>query len=344
MKLAFILFFACLTSLALSQRISVKGNSFIVDGKRIWISGANTPWKNWNDFGMSYEDSWWRAQFKGLHDAHVNATRVWISCNGQNTSPGISPDGRVSRPTAQFFADLDKLFAAAKEEHLYLMLALISFDHTKAGNANADAWRKMQSTASGRESFVANYVVPLVKRYGANPYFWAIDVGNELDWHWDNQGMKQDDTLDLIARVANAVHAQSKVLVCQGLGTATKYMNAKKGVNLFSDASLGSFQRGAKVDFYDTHYYDWTRQWFGSPFENTPADYGIDEKPCIVGEAPAKGSGGLSIADDYRQAFLHGWQGIMPWTSNGVDDNGGLADMAPGAAWFYRAHPELLAP
>jgi hypothetical protein len=293
---------------------------------------------------MSYDDDWWRSQLKALHDAHVVATRVWITCSGQNTSPGIAADGRVSPPTPRFWADLDKLFAAAKAEHVYLMLALISFDHTKAGNPNAQAWRNMQSSAAGRESFVADYVVPLVHRYGPNPYFWAIDVGNELDWHWDNQGLREEDTLDLVARVANAVHEHSKVLVCQGLGTATKYMNSKTGTNAFSDASLGRFEKGARVDFYNTHYYDWTRRWFGSPFEQTPADYGIDDKPCIIGEAPARGSGGMSIADDYRQAFLHGWQGIMPWTSTGVDANGSLSDMAPGASWFYREHPELLTP
>ena len=106
-------------------------------------------------------------------------------------------------------------------------------------------------------------------------------MGNELDWHWDNQGLKKEDTLDLVARVANAVHENSQVLVCQGLGTATKYMNAKKGENAFSDASLGLFpERGARR-IYNTHYYDWTREWFGSPFEQTPADYGIGEKPFV---------------------------------------------------------------
>jgi len=327
---------------ATAQRIRVEGTQFKIGTKQIWISGANTPWQHWNDFGGNFDSSWWREQFHELHEAHVNATRVWISCSGDNPSPGILPDGLVTPPTAKFWTDLDVLFGLAKSERIYLMTALISFDHTKKGNRNAEAWQRMQRSARNRGSFVTEYVVPLLKRYGSNPYFFAIDVGNEIDWHWDNQGMKQEDTLDLIARVANAVHQNSKVLVCQGMGTAAKYLSAKYKGNCLSYASLGSKQPWAHVDFYNIHYYDWVRQWFSSPFDQSPEEMGITGKPAIVGEAPAHGSAGMSIRANYQKAFANGWQGFMPWTSNGVDDNGSLKDMSPGPLWFYQSHRALL--
>jgi len=342
MKLPLIGVLAALAASATSQRITVDGTQFKVNGNRIWISGANTPWENWNDFGGKFDPSWWRSQFRALRQNHVNATRVWLSCSGENASPGIRPDGTVTPPTLKFWADTDQLFAIAKAEHVYLMVALISFDHTKAGNPNFQSWQNMQRTANGRSSFVSQYVAPLVKRYGSNPFFFAVDVGNELDWHWDNQGMRQADTVDLVARVANAVHLHSHALVCQGMGTAAKYLSAKYQGNCLSDASLSSKQAGAHVDFYNIHYYDWVRRWFSSPFESSPADMGLTGKPCIVGEMPAKGSAGMSIAANYQNAFAHGWQGVMPWTSNGVDANGKLSDMAPGALWFFATHPQLV--
>lgn len=335
-------FAVLLASLASAQRIQVSGTEFVVDGKRIWISGANTPWENWNDFGGKFDPAWWRSQLHALSQNHVNATRVWISCNGENDSPGIKPDGEVTAPTPKFWADADRLFEIAKAERVYLMIALISFDHTKEGNRNYKAWRKMQSSAANRASFVSAYVTPFVKRYASNPYFFAVDVGNELDWHWDNQGMRQEDSVDLIARVANAVHKNSKALVCQGMGTAAKYLSAKYKGDCLSDASLGAAQPGAHIDFYNIHYYDWVRPWFSSPFESSPAEMGLTGKPCIVGEMPSKGSAGQSIVANYQNAFAKGWQGVMPWTSNGVDANGKLSDMAPGAAWFFGAHPELV--
>ena len=333
---------AILSSQTLAQRITVTGNEFQLAGKLVWISGVNTPWQHWNDFGGNFDAAWWKSHFKSLHQNHVLATRVWLSCNGDNPSPGIKPDGTVTAPTAKFWADVDELFAIAKSERVYLMTALFSFDHTKKGNRNAGAWVRMQSTANGRASFVSEYVEPLIKRYRANPFFFSIDVGNEIDWHWDNQGLKQSDTVDLVARVANAVHKHSKVLVCQGMGTAAKYLSTKYKGNCMSDASLGSKQPGAHVDFYNIHYYDWVRQWFSSPFDQSPSQMGIEGKPAIVGECPSKGSAGMSITENYQKAFKNGWQGVMPWTSNGVDDNGTLKDMVPGSAWMFSAHPSLV--
>ncbi len=52
---AFFLFVILAPSLASAQHITVNGNQFQVDGKRIWISGANTPWKNWNEFGNNFD-------------------------------------------------------------------------------------------------------------------------------------------------------------------------------------------------------------------------------------------------------------------------------------------------
>jgi hypothetical protein len=342
---AFVLLFVSFApSLASAQRITVKGNRFQVDGKEIWISGANTPWKTWNEFGNKFDAAWWHAHFRELREAGVNCTRVWISCSGDNASPGIDADGHVSAPTPAFWRDLDSLFAIAQETRVYLMLCLISFNHSQPGSHNAEAWKRMYSSPEGRQSFIDNYTIPLVERYKDSPWFFAIDVGNELVWTWQNHKVARKDTLDLVARVANAVHAHSKVLVCEGEGAGPKYTSDKYQGNFYSDKALGALQPGAFVDFYNIHYYDWVRPHFGSPFERSPADYGMDHKPCIIGECPAWGSAGQSIADNYRNAFARGWQGIMPWTSNGVDRNGNLTAMRPGLEWIVKTHPKLIDP
>jgi hypothetical protein len=339
-----LLFLGFVPGLASAQRITVKGNRFEVGGNPIWISGANTPWNTWNEFGNKLDAGWWGTHLAELRAAGVNCTRVWISCDGNNASPGIDADGKVTAPTQTFWRDLDTLFAQAQKQRVYLMLALFSFDHSKPGNRNAAAWKKMYSSPANRQSFVDNYARPLVERYKDNPWFFAIDVGNELVWTWENHQVARKDTLDLVARVANAVHGHSRVLVCEGEGAGPKYNSDKFAGNLYSDKSLGALQPGAHVDFFNLHYYDWVRPYFGSPFERSPADYGIDDKPCIIGECPARGSAGQSIAENYRNAFAKGWQGIMPWTSNGADRNGDLKTMRPGLEWLVKTHPQLIDP
>ncbi len=240
MKLfTFVLLFVSLARASLRRNASLsRATGFKWMEKKSGFQAPDTPWKTWNEFGNKFDAVWWRAHFHELNTAGVNCTRVWLSCNGDNASPGIDADGHVSGPTPAFWRDVDSLFAIAKENHIYLMVALISFDHSKPGNHNALAWKRMYSSPEGRQSFVDNYAVPLVERYQANPWFFAIDVGNELVWTWENHKVARKDTLDLVARVANAVHAHSKVLVCEGEGCGPKYNSDKYQGNFYSDKAL----------------------------------------------------------------------------------------------------------
>jgi hypothetical protein len=164
------------------QRISVSGTEFRVNGARIWLNGANTPWNKWNDFGGDFDYRWWNDEFQQLKDLHINCTRVWITCDGNNAGINIRDDGFITGVNPLFWSDVDQLMEIAQSKQIYLMIALISFDHTKPGNPNASKWVRMYNSEENRQAFVDNYAVPFVNRYKNNPDFIAIDVGNELEW------------------------------------------------------------------------------------------------------------------------------------------------------------------
>jgi hypothetical protein len=317
------------------QRISVNGTEFRTSNGRTWLNGTNTPWDKWNDFGGGFYYDWWNDEFQQLKDLHINCTRVWITCDGNNAGIAIDDDGYVNDVNPLFWTHVDQLMEIAENKQIYLMIALISFDHTKPGNANASKWIKMYNSRENRESFVLNYVEPFVDRYKDNPYFFAVDVGNELEWVWENHGVPADSVIDLISRVADGVKANSEVLVCQGLGAGIKY-------NTSSAGGSGNYLANTNVDFYNIHYYDWQNQWFGNPFDRSPAYYSMNSKPCIIGEASAKGSAGYNAQQCYQKAFENGWQGLMVWTSNGVDANGDKWDSKPGTDWIYTNYPDLV--
>lgn len=330
----FILFLVQFIALS-GQRISVNGIQFEADGARVWLNGTNTPWDKWNDFGGGFEYDWWNDEFQELKDLHINCTRVWITCDGSNTGVTIGEDGFISGVNSLFWSHVDQLMEIAQDKQIYLMIALISFDHTKPGNTNASRWINMYNSATNRQSFADNYAVPFVNRYKNNPYFFAVDVGNELEWVWENHGVESDNVIDLISRVADAVKANSEVLVCQGLGAGIKYNTSAMG-------GSGNYLADVSVDFYNIHYYDWQNQWFGNPFDYSPTDYNINSKPCIIGESSAKGSAGYTPLQCYQKAFEKGWQGLMVWTSNGVDGNGDKYDSKPGTDWIYANYPGLI--
>jgi hypothetical protein len=127
-----------------------------------------------------------------------------------------------------------------------------------------------------------------------------------------------------------------------------KYSARLPGTNILGDAALQARDPGnarARIDFYTTHYYDWMRSIRGNPFYETPEDYGLDaSKPIVIGECPAKGTAGHTITDDYESAYSHGWQGVMAWTSDGVDHNGSLADFSPATRAMQANHSALIFP
>ena len=113
-----------------AQRIVIEGNRFMIGYSEIFINGVNTPWDNWNDFGGEYDHSFWNDEFSAIRESGGNATRIWITCNG-DVGIDIDESGMVHGATADHWEDLDDMFSLAKENGIYIMATLISFDHTK---------------------------------------------------------------------------------------------------------------------------------------------------------------------------------------------------------------------
>jgi hypothetical protein len=346
MKKILIFIFLILSSeLLVAQRVYVQNDEFYTCHGQFFINGTNTPWRNWNGLGVNFNKNFWKSEFAKLAQLGINSTRVWISCSPEHSAITIDSNGYISELSAAFWTDLDTLVAYAEQNSIYLMVAPISFDHTKNTYSNYEKWINMYNSAAGRQSFVDNYILPMVNRYKDNDYFFCIDVGNELDWTWEEHGINYQNTQDLIARTANAVHDSSEILVCAGLGAGPKYYVPSYnnlGLNLFSDAQLNARQAGAYVDFWNVHYYDWQNPWFSNPASKTPSFYGLTGKPAIIGECSAKINASYDYATFITKVYDNGWQGIMPWTSNGVDNNGSTADHGSGSSAFAQAHPSLV--
>ena len=334
-----------------NDRIYVNSDKeFAVNGKRIWINGANTPWNNWNDFGGSFNSQWWDNEFARLRKAGINATRIWINCNNENNAIAIDTAGNVSGASEKHWEDVASLFELAKKHKIYIMATITSFDHFRSSQASR--WRAMITSKSASQSFVDNYTIPFLKKFKDNPYFWCIDIMNEPDWVHENSACGKipwDNISYFFAINAAAIHEYSQALVTVGIASPKWNVDGDgyQG-NKVSDAYLQDLSGNPKayLDFWSPHYYDWVGEWYGVPHYLTPygklegnkntgwsGGWGLDSsKPAVLGECSARGTGkGLygikdnSIVTDYEQAYHNGWQGVMPWTSNAVDGNGGLA-------------------
>lgn len=331
------------------DRIAIANGRFFTGGQRIWINGANTPWNAWNDFGGRFDASWWDNQFAALHEQGINATRVWITCNG-DVGILIAADGRVTGATPAHWADLERLFQIAARHRIRVMATLMSFDHLKSGHATTACWRNWIADDRNIDSYVDNYLIPFLRRFGRSPWLWSIDLMNEPDWAYENADNGRVPWVRLqsyFARAAYAIHARGPVLVTVGLAML-KY-NSDAGANCqgnqVSDRALRAQVNdpGARLDFYETHYYDWNGPIWGRAPYLSPGAYQMPaDKPAVLGELPARGTAGHATVEDYESAFDHGWQGAMAWTSNGVDENGSLRQLGPATRAFRDHHAALV--
>jgi hypothetical protein len=339
--------------LLLAQSITIQGNKFHVDStKRIWLNGTNTPWNSWNDFGGSFDRNWWNTHFQTLKSYGINCSRIWISCDG-NGAVKTNSSG-VTGLSSTFFKDCDSLFAIAKRNGIYIDATMMSFDHCKNPNANFQNWRNIITNQAASQTFIDNYLIPFVNKYKTNPYLFAIDFCNEPEWISENTEDGQLPVSNLqrfFAMCAAAVHNISSVPVTIG-SACIKWNSDKEGCvgNYWKNSALQAAYNDPKayLDFYCIHYYSWVHQWYKSPFEKSPTDYGINDRPVIIEESPGKDAGlidiPMTLTQSFESALTKGYQGNLPWTSNGVDGNGDITTIGPATLSFKNNHTELVYP
>jgi len=258
--------------------------------------------------------------FAQLKEAGVNATRVWINCDGYG-SININANGTITGATAKHWTDLDEFFEAAARNKLYIMATLTSFDHFDKDKRHYDRFRAMIANKEASRSFAENYTIPFVNRYKNNPWLWSIDIMNEPEWVFEDEKcgkLAWDDISYFLAVNAAAVRKNSNILITVGMASC-KYnadCNGYEG-NKVSDTYLKSLSgdNDAYLDFWSPHYYAWVSEWYGVPFYLTPSGarlgsnsngysggWGLDaSKPAVLGECAAFGTSGTTEIDPPRQ-------------------------------------------
>lgn len=330
---------------AASARVTIDGTKFTVDGKELWINGANTPWQNWNDFNGNMDEQFWEDAFAQLEKDNINCTRIWINCSGENIIR-LKTTGEIKEIREGHWTDLDKLFAIAEKHGVYVMATLLSFDHFKEPNSGYDKWRALISSKELTDAFAENYVAEFCKRYGSNEYLFSIDIMNEPDWVHENDECGKLDWENLcyfFGKCAAVIHENSETLVTVGMGMI-KYNSDKYDGNYVSDEFLKQLTGNDKayLDFYSTHYYVWQKQSWGFPCDKSPVDFGLDEtKPCVIGETSNddEAQTGMSCAAKYKASYDNGWNGIMAWMDPTGEEQRwyryDLTQEATNAMWEY---------
>lgn len=335
-----------------SAKVYIENGKFMVDGGELWINGVNTPWHHWNDFTGNMDCEFWDKSFEQLASDGINATRIWLNCNGESVVQ-LRADGSVLKINDSHWEDLDKLFEIAAKHKVYVMATLSSFDHFKDGGSG-ERWRTMINTRESADSFAERYVKEFCERYGEHPYLFSIDIMNEPDWVHENAECGQlrwEDLSYFFGKCASVIHETCSTPVTVGMAMI-KYNSPNYEGDMISDEYLRELTglENSYMDFYSPHFYLWMKQsGLGFPFDVTPEEYGlITDKPCIIGETSndqEKGYG-MSLTEVYQTSYEMGWGGVMVWMEWREEENGWYRyDLTEAAAnAMYGAIPEKVDP
>ena len=260
----------------------------------------------------------------------VDIVRWWMF--PQLYGEAILLDG-TKTPTGVGGTLLDDIKAAldiAAQLDLHVKLTLFSFDSFwndfQVSGITFPSLKPIVTDDAKRAALVSKVVEPIAKAVEASPHkdrMISWDVINEPEWSITGQDPYGDQAFDpttsgsmgrtmgtvtfaqmetFVKDVVTALHANSSAPVTVG-SAAVKWAKAWSKVGL---------------DYYDFHWYGWVDQYF--PHTKKPSDYGVSDKPVVVGEFPlvpasdtsGTSFGGISygkLLDDWLAAGYAGAQG-----------------------------------
>jgi hypothetical protein len=311
-----------------------------------FINGVNVPW---NAFGMDfgthpswgagYDANWWNTMFTDLKNQKVNVARVWLHCDGR-ASPEFNSSGDVTGIDSNLIANLQDMLDKANANGVKVQLCLWSFDMGKDNTGSAGSFAGLHGSLITNTSYRSNYITkalnPILDGIKDKPALFCIEAINEPEWMISENPdanapneVTKDQMRAFVQAIRDAVKAKKSSLSVTVGAAAVKWASANGG-------GPGDWWSGLNLDHYDIHYYDWQNP-YHDPFANgkTPAYYGFEGKPCVIGEFGGNGNTPYSsVADMYERAWNNGYAGLMPWSYKGVDSEGTWNDFKATALNF----------
>lgn len=227
-------------------------------------------------------------------------------------------------------ADLQKALELADQADVYLMLCLFSFDAFRPSEDVAGVFTPgitpIVKDADKRKKLLENVVRPLSKAAEASPYkrrLIAWDVINEPEWAIAGASPYGDPDYDPIPELAAVSHQEMEAFLAETI----KVLRSESGALVTVGAAAMKWSKAwsaLDLDFYQFHLYDWINQYW--PYTGSPADYGVDDKPVVMGEFPLGGLSAASYSKLVNSLYSNGYAGAMGWQYNEAT-SGQLADM-----------------
>jgi len=286
-----------------------------------FMYGVNYAWQNFAaDFGggtrgITALKSTIASELQTMSQNGVNVVRWWVWPNFSGGGVAFDGSGTPTGLAGTTLEDLETALELAEQNDIYLMPTLFSFDNFKSAITPSNQnMASLGTDATRRAALVNNVVKPFARAakqstHGRRVIAW--DVINEPEWavtgasmYGNDEAFEADSTCTpithaqmekLLADVITGLRAESDALVTVG-AAAMKWRHAWTMLD---------------QDFYQFHIYDWVNDYW--PYDKSPTEYGMGDKPMVMGEFPPEGLTGTNYRTLLDSWYSNGYAGSLAW-------------------------------
>jgi hypothetical protein len=289
-----------------------------------FLYGVNYAWASFaGDFGNSMrgvaaQKAQRLASLQDMKANGVDVVRWWVFPNFSGGGVTFDASGAPSALGGTFNADVAAALDDAAQAGVHIQFTLFSFDTFKtmlnATTVNPHNLAAIINSPAQLAALVSNVVAPFARQVSASPNRdrvaawdiinepeWAISGSDGVDPPFSPQStvttVPYPTMLAFVKAVEAGLHGASDRPVTIG-AAAIQWGKAWAGVG----------------DFYTFHLYDWINANY--PYNRPPSDYGVTDKPVVLGEFPIQGLTGVPYATLVGAILNVGYAGATAWSFN----------------------------
>ena len=296
--------------------------------------GINYAWKNyagdfggiegWAKEGVASDPEAYRTELRDMAAHGIKVVRWWVWPEFWTDAISFDANG-APLPLAQAAIDDGlKALELADEAGLRIMFCLFSFDGFRPSRESfgikMTGYRDIVIDDDRRKALMDNVITPFARALQNSPHRDSLhswDVINEPEWavtginkNGDPSGLGGDQ-FDPNGDLEHISHDQMETF----LGDTIKVLRAETPDIPLSIGSAAlkwaTAWKNMDVDFYQTHIYDWVNAFW--PYSSSPADFGLDDKPLMMGEYPVEGLDNVDHRTMLESWFSNGYAGAIGW-------------------------------
>jgi hypothetical protein len=290
--------------------------------RKRFMYGINFAWQNFaGDFGGITQfnqtgvarNPQVEATLRNFADHGISVVRWWMWPDFRGDAVQTDSSGTATGLGGTALADLDAALALAEKYDLYLMLTLFSFDNFNQDLADNRSLYTIARDAAKRAALIEKVVRPFARAAAESDHaerLVAWDAINEPEWAVSGESLYGDEPFDPQDDLDQLSHAEMETF----LRDVIAGLRAESGALITVGGAAMKWKKAwsmLDLDFHQFHIYDWVNRYW--PYDRSPSEYGVSDKPVVMGEFPPQGLSSVSYATLIDSWFDDGYAGALAW-------------------------------